>query len=117
MRVALASSGGEFVDMHFGLAVAFEVYDVSAEGCEFVDRRSAFDGGACNEDEFGRVAEVLADCKVLFVARIGPPAVQFLAGRGFRVFEAPFPVEAVLEAFRKQEFATAFPGKTDTSRS
>lgn len=112
IRVALASSSGEFVDMHFGLAIAFEVYDVSADGYEFVDRRDAFNGGACNEDEFGRVADVLTDCGALFVARIGPSAVQFLADRGFRVFEAFYPVEVVLQAFQKQEFAAGFPQDT-----
>ena len=95
-RVAVASSDGEQIDLHFGQAYQFYIYDVDDSGYSLVEVRKVSVILTHDADEIERKAAVLQDCDALFVAKIGLGAVRQLAGRRIRVFEAPFAIEAVL---------------------
>jgi nitrogen fixation protein NifB len=84
VRMAVASVGGDFIDLHFGHAREFLIYDVSAAGARFAGRRKVglycIGGEACGEEgENGRSAEsvlartiaALKDCEAMLCARIG----------------------------------------------
>ena len=95
-RVAVASSDGEQIDLHFGQAYQFYIYDVDDSGYSLAEVRKVSAILTHNTDEIERKAAVLQDCDALFAAKIGLGAVRQLAGQRIRVFEAPFAIEAVL---------------------
>ena len=95
-RVAVASSDGQQIDLHFGQAYQFYIYDVDANGYSLVEVRKAIGILTHNADEMERKAAVLQDCDALFAAKIGLGAIKQLAGQRIRIFETPFAIEAVL---------------------
>ena len=83
LRVAVASRRGERVDLHFGAAEEFMVFDVTAEGAAFIERRDIA-SHALPEDETERytVCRMLSDCKVLLVEKVGAAPQEMLAQVG-----------------------------------
>ena len=83
LRVAVASRRGERIDLHFGAAEEFMVFDVTAEGAALIERRDIA-SHALPEDETERntVCRMLADCKVLLVEKVGPKPQEMLARVG-----------------------------------
>lgn len=95
-RIAVASSDGVNVDLHFARASQFYIYDIRDSGFEFIELRKCNAAFGHNQNEFDKTLEKLEGCKAVIVNRVGTGALQFLAARGFRVFEAPYPVKDVL---------------------
>jgi lactoylglutathione lyase len=83
LRVAVASRRGERIDLHFGAAEEFMVFDVTSEGAAFVERRDIA-SHALPEDETERntVCRMLSDCKVLLVEKVGATPQEMLARVG-----------------------------------
>jgi nitrogen fixation protein NifB len=79
MRMAVASRDGSSVDLHFGHAETFHIYDVDARDVRLVEQRSTppYCAGpsACAEgsaeDKFSHNLRILADCEVMLCARVG----------------------------------------------
>jgi len=79
--VACASNSGEALDGHFGSCQRFLVYQINAVETRLVDIRPVdFEVGG-SEGSDAR-AELIADCKVLFIASIGGPAAAKVVKRG-----------------------------------
>lgn len=83
LRVAVATREGLRVDLHFGHADVFSVFDVDAEGPRVVETRRVTEH-ALNDDEDPRetIYRMIADCAVLLVAKIGATPQESLAARG-----------------------------------
>lgn len=83
LLIAVAGTEGGRIDKHFGQAEEFLIYRQGAQGPELVERRSvaahAQDG---DEDRRDTICRMLADCRVLLVAKIGPVPQERLAGLG-----------------------------------
>lgn len=83
LRVAVATSEGERVDLHFGATETFHVYDVTADGSALVATRAILDHQTSDEEDRREViCRMLADCPVLLVAKIGPAPQEKLAAHG-----------------------------------
>lgn len=95
-RVAVASSDGEQIDLHFGQAYQFYIYDLDDSGYSLVEVRKAAGLLTHNAAEIARKTAVLQDCDALFAAKIGLGAIKQLAGQKIRIFETPFAMKAVL---------------------
>lgn len=95
-RVAAASSDGVTVNLHFGEAQEFYIYDVKADGWKFIERRDIKRVFGHIPAEFDKVRLMLNDCEAVLVSRIGPAAAEYLLVKGLRVFQAPYPVDTVL---------------------
>ncbi len=108
-RVAAASSDGVTVNLHFGEAQEFYIYDLNPEGWKFVERRDIKRVFGHIPAEFDKVRLMLNDCEAILVSRIGPAAAEYLLVKGLRVFQTPYPVDLVLNRliqlhlFRKEE--------------
>lgn len=100
-RVAAASSDGRTVDLHFGQAQEFYIYDVGKDGFRFVEKRNIRRAIGHNPAEFDKVRLLLNDCEAVLVSRVGPSAAEYLLLRGLRVFETPYPVDAVLNRLKE----------------
>lgn len=98
-RVAAASTDGRTVDLHFGQAQEFYIYDVGESGWRFVERRDIKRTLVHDTAEFDKVRLMLNDCEAVLVSRIGPMAAEYLLEKDLRVFETPYPVGEVLNKF------------------
>ena len=102
-RVAVASSDMVMVHQHFGMATHFQIYDLEWGGFRFVETRENIpscgpDSGEQEEESHERVVRLLADCRVVLVARIGPGAREVLLAHGLKPYETPMFID---EALRK----------------
>ncbi len=74
LRVAVATKGNEQINEHFGHADEFKIYRVGPAGVTFEAVRLVehyCQGGYGDEDKREVILRALADCKALFVARVG----------------------------------------------
>lgn len=101
-RVAAASSDGITIDLHFGQAHTFYIYELTDDSAQLLEKRSMFLTEGHSEDKFQNLSGALKDCDALLVSQIGPSAAQYVLRTGLRVFEAPYPIELVLEKLRTE---------------
>lgn len=72
--IAVATKTGQQIDMHFGHADDFAIYAVCDGVVTFLEKREVehyCQGGHGDEDKREVILRALADCRALFVARIG----------------------------------------------
>ncbi|MDR2528199.1 MAG: hypothetical protein LBD04_04160 [Synergistaceae bacterium] len=109
-RVAFASSDGVFIDLHYGRATAFFIYDLEG-GPRLLEKRRCYripgQGGveqctAHRPEELEKAAELLKDCDALFVVKIGETPARFFMERGFRVFQLEAEIKQALEEIVKE---------------
>jgi predicted Fe-Mo cluster-binding NifX family protein len=109
-KVAIASSEGVAVDLHFGQADAFGIYSVDPDTgkAEFVEWRQATESaegcgcvGAHDGDFLRLTAERLRDCVYVLVSRIGGRANAALAAHGLHVIEAAGDVATALNKLNR----------------
>ncbi|MFT8889793.1 MAG: NifB/NifX family molybdenum-iron cluster-binding protein [Ethanoligenens sp.] len=99
-RVAAASSDGIAINLHFGQAHTLYIYELTENAAWLVEKRNMFLTEGHRVDKFQNLSAALKDCDALLVSQIGPTAAQYILGTGLRVFEAPYPIEPVLEKLR-----------------
>lgn len=95
-RIAIASTDGENIDSHFAQARQFYIFDVHDGDYQQVEVRKSPGVLSHNAADFQQVIALLDDCTGIFVSKIGYGAAQQLFSAGLRVFEAPYPIQAVL---------------------
>lgn len=102
MRLAVASIDGYTVDLHFGQATAFYIYEVDAEGIrqeDFVevDKYCTADPShKYHASRFGAIAEALRGCDAVVSVRIGDTPRQALEEVGIAHVEISGPVATAL---------------------
>lgn len=104
-RIAVASSDGKEVDLHFGHAYEFMIYDMDDKGYSYLESRNC--NPCCrnqshSENRFDKVIRLLSDCDVIFVSQIGSGAAEYMIRNGVRVFEAPYRIDEVIEIVIEQ---------------
>lgn len=110
--VGVASKGDNQINVHFGHADIFRIYEVSAAGVNFVETREVehyCQGGYGDEDKREAILRALADCRACFVARVGDGPRAKLAGAGIEaVSDYPFGAieESVLAWFAGSQVAS-----------
>jgi nitrogen fixation protein NifB len=88
VRIAVTSSNGRAVDLHFGHAGVFHIYETDGEIFDLVDVRNieqyCKEPVECGDDEqrLASVIEALKDCKYILVSRIGLHPARKLAEKG-----------------------------------
>jgi predicted Fe-Mo cluster-binding NifX family protein len=104
-RVALASSDGENVNIHYGKSNLFYIYYVDDEtGYDLVEKRSV--KPVCQEGSHVKLAmeesvKQFEDCKYVVASRIGAGAVQALTSSGIISMELPGSIdEAILKVWK-----------------
>lgn len=100
VRVAVASTDKAVINEHFGRAEFFHIYDLDKSGSRFIETRDTVkccNGGEHEDNAFDKAADVLHDCKAIFVAKIGYGAAAYMESKGFEIFESPNYIEDVLQ--------------------
>ncbi len=103
-RIAFASSDGEFVDMHFGQADTFYVYDFDEAGESFIEERNSLPMSGHSESDFPRLYGLFSDCDAVVAMKIGFPVAAYLMRQGIRIFESQFAIIDVLQKLREEIF-------------
>lgn len=101
-RIAVTSKYGRLVDMHFGHADEFMIFEGDSTGFNLVERRKSVKyclGMTDCDEELSRreaVLEALADCDAVLTMRIGHNAQQMLLDKGITSVEHCYTVETGL---------------------
>ena len=85
-RIAIASSDGESVNIHFGKSSFFYIYSIDDEsGYNLIEKRSVVpvcQDGSHVKSEMEESVKQFSDCKYVIASRIGPGAAQILTSAG-----------------------------------
>ena len=93
MRIALASSNGDAVDLHLGKAVSLAIYDVVDDKFDFV----AIDKNAKHQG--GDVIQKCNDCDVIISTQHGFKSKIKAEDAGIKLVSDEGPVEEVLQRY------------------
>ncbi|HBE77582.1 MAG TPA: dinitrogenase iron-molybdenum cofactor biosynthesis protein [Firmicutes bacterium] len=104
-RVAVASTDGKFVNEHFGRAKQFLIFELHENGYQFIELRQ--NQPSCHvespdESAHLQTVKLLADCKAVLVARIGPAAEQYLVQHGIKPLIIADFINEALQQVREQ---------------
>ena len=82
LRVAVASSNGKRVDRHFGQTDDLWIFDVAEAEQKMIEVRNIGTNALGDEDRRQTIYRLVADCKVLLIAKIGVTPREKLASLG-----------------------------------
>ncbi len=99
-KVAVASTDGNIIDLHFGHADAFHIYSVSEQGSVLIESRSVkkYCAGPaeCSEDKMDTL-EAVSDCDAIISKVIGLSPKNKLEEMGVKVFSMVDTVDSGLK--------------------
>ena len=104
--IAVATSDGKTIDVHFGQATSFQIYDVALDGTyKHLEERkiSPAEPGSAESSHAFATIEQLSDVDVVLVSRIGTGPTRALEGRGTRAFALSGPVDVAISSYGKKQ--------------
>lgn len=134
-KIAVASSDGQQVDLHFGGAKVFTIYEVDEDGYREVEKREVpkeeqetqqagcqsgcasgcgqgnGSGHGCGGGETSKTVELLSDCRCIVCLKIGHKILKQLERKAITAFDVGCSVEEALQKI------TAYYKKVDTHQS
>ncbi|HEY5583868.1 MAG TPA: nitrogenase cofactor biosynthesis protein NifB [Ruminiclostridium sp.] len=108
LKVAVTSKNGRLVDLHYGHAKEFMIYEINGSNFSYIETRAAekycLGIEECDEEEARRDAAVnsIADCDVVLTLRIGDNAEKKLLLRGIRSVIYWYTIEQGLKLVQKE---------------
>ena len=105
MRFAVASKNGAIVDLHFGHADKFYIYESNETETRFMETRSVSkycDGSCDKEDKWASVIRAVSDCDAVLALRIGPTPEKRLQENGIYVITTYERVETAVNQAAKE---------------
>ncbi|MBI2305376.1 MAG: nitrogenase cofactor biosynthesis protein NifB [Chloroflexi bacterium] len=109
MMVAVASGGGGVVNLHFGHAREFLIYQVSEKEIRFLEARNVdnFCHGSAecdnHEDNLEKIVSMLKDCQAVLSSRIGREPAERLAQAGIASYTTYDYIEKALDEVARGE--------------
>jgi nitrogenase molybdenum-iron protein alpha/beta subunit/molybdenum cofactor biosynthesis enzyme MoaA len=109
VKYAAASKSGILIDLHFGMAEEFYIYEYSAEDktFNFIEKRAVekYCSGKTQcldkEDKIGKIIFTIKDCKAVLCLRIGDNPAKKLSKNGIAVYETYDRIEDALKQAAK----------------
>lgn len=102
MKVAFSTQDLQRVDAHFGWAKNIAIYELSAEGYQFLEAVQ-FEGDLQedgNEDKLAPKLDAIKDCAILYVAAIGGSGAARVVAQGIHPMKVPQP-EPIVDLLEK----------------
>ena len=113
-KIAVATSDGVNVNLHFGSTEVFLIYQAEGEKFDFLESRRVTDsanaqktgcncgegnGNGCGSGggEKSEAVEILSDCRAVVCAKIGRNILKQLELRAISSFDVSIPVKEALE--------------------
>jgi len=99
-KVAFASSDGKVVNQYFERTKQFLIVEIEGKDYKYVETR--INEQSCQEfqhteDVMNKSIELIADCRAVFVARIGQGALAQIESRGIKGIEAHYFIADVID--------------------
>lgn len=92
-KIAVASSDGKVINEHFGRSKQFLIFEVAENGeysfLELRENSPPCNAGEHGEDQMEKTINLLSDCRIVLVSRIGPGAERKLQVQGIRSYSVP----------------------------
>lgn len=107
VRIAVGSSDGKVVNQHFGVVEQFYIFDVKTDSFDFVEKRDndrPCDHGSHSDDKLQKSAQLISDCKLVLVSRIGPGAKAVVGSFGIDAIECGFFIEDAILKLQKSNY-------------
>jgi Uncharacterized conserved protein len=96
LKVAIASSNGKYIDLHFGQAPDFLIFEIKENGdSEFIGVRKNIPPSDDpnlleNHDQaLAKSVDLISDCDVVLASQIGPSASQALLSCNVQSYSIP----------------------------
>ena len=81
MKIAFTTKTGEMIDLHFGQAEQFHIWEVGPDSAAFLETISVPEHGDDEEDRIAARAKLLAGCSIAYTMKIGGPAAAKLVAQ------------------------------------
>jgi len=81
MKIAFTSSTGEMIDLHFGQAENFHIWEIGPDSANFLETVAVSEHGNDEEDRIAARAKLLSDCAIVYTMQIGGPAAAKLVAQ------------------------------------
>lgn len=81
MKIAFTSSTGEMIDLHFGQAENFHIWEIGPDNANFLETVAVSEHGSDEEDRIAARAKLLSDCAIVYTMQIGGPAAAKLVAQ------------------------------------
>ena len=81
MKIAFTTKTGDMIDLHFGQAESFHVWEVNPEEAHYLETVTVGEHGSDEEDRIAARAGLLADCAIVYTMQIGGPAAAKLIAK------------------------------------
>ncbi len=94
MKIAITSSNGKTVDIHFGKADKFYVYEIIGSLPAYVGERDTLnycqgpEKHKFNQEKLDLIYELIKDCEILCTAKIGEKPASKLLEKGINIVES-----------------------------
>ena len=91
VRVAIVSSDGKVINQHFGAAGQFLIFNIDGEIITYFEKREnnpSCGPGGHSSDKLAKSIDLISDCKLVLVSRIGPAAESALNEKGVESVES-----------------------------
>lgn len=89
MKIAVATSDGKNVDLHFGSAEIFLIFEIEEDSVNFIEMREKPKVTINNHSDRWSVSlKLLKDCDTLFCSRIGCEPKEELQKEGIEILES-----------------------------
>ena len=100
MRIAIASSNGEDLNLHFGKASSLYIYEYDEESDEskFIEHRTV-EIDADSKHQNPKIIKALEDCEVAICQQFGPKAAIYAEDAGLKLIKDEGTVEEVLKNY------------------
>ena len=100
MRIAVASSNGENVDLHFGKARSLYVYEYNEEKDEisFLEQRTV-EIEVDMKHQNPKIIKAIEDCEVAICKQFGPKAAIYAEDAGLKLVKEEGSVEEALKNY------------------
>ena len=113
LKVALASSDGKNIDLHFGKAEKFYIYSIDDEvGYDLVEERLVEPVCQDGSHQISKMEEStlrFTDCKYIVVSRLGAAAGAALSAHGITAMELPGTIDdAILRIWKYNQIQGLF---------
>lgn len=90
LKAAVATKDGISINLHFGHAKEFLIYQLTTGSCELIERREVdhyCHGQTGDQSAMQKILLTLADCQLAFVAKIGDGPTEKLRAIGVQAVE------------------------------
>lgn len=100
MKVAVATSDGKNIDLHFGSADIFLIFEIEENKVNFSELREK-PKISINEhsDRWNVSLKLIEDCGAVFCSRIGNEPKEALQNKGIETFESQKPLKEAIKDY------------------